>query len=195
METFATSNLIYTDEILVQEILETQNPALVSQLYDRYLNRIYRKAVSFVKDAELAEDLTHDIFIKILMSLSSFKGKAKFSTWVYSITYNYCVDYIRRRQKEPIVHNENEFTGNTEPLDEVDSHAEWVEIQGSRLGRILDMLNVEEKSILLMKYQDDLSIKEIQDIFDLSESAAKMRIKRAKEKVQLLYKKMYNELN
>ncbi len=195
MEAFATSNLIYTDEILVQEILETQNPALVSQLYDRYLNRIYRKAVSFVKDAELAEDLTHDIFIKILMSLSSFKGKAKFSTWVYSITYNYCVDYIRRRQKEPIVHNENEFTENTEPLDEVDSHAEWVEIQGSRLGRILDMLNVEEKSILLMKYQDDLSIKEIQDIFDLSESAAKMRIKRAKEKVQLLYKKMYNELN
>ncbi|MBK8443442.1 MAG: RNA polymerase sigma factor [Sphingobacteriales bacterium] len=187
--------MIYTDEILVQEILETQNPALVSQLYDRYLNRIYRKAVSFVKDAELAEDLTHDIFIKILMSLSSFKGKAKFSTWVYSITYNYCVDYIRRRQKEPIVHNENEFTGNTEPLDEVDSHAEWVEIQGSRLGKILDMLNVEEKSILLMKYQDDLSIKEIQDIFDLSESAAKMRIKRAKEKVQLLYKKMYNELN
>jgi len=195
LEAFATSNLIYTDEILVQEILETQNPALVSQLYDRYLNRIYRKAVSFVKDAELAEDLTHDIFIKILMSLSSFKGKAKFSTWVYSITYNYCVDYIRRRQKEPIVHNENEFTENTEPLDEVDSHAEWVEIQGSRLGRILDMLNVEEKSILLMKYQDDLSIKEIQDIFDLSESAAKMRIKRAKEKVQLLYKKMYNELN
>ena len=195
MEAFATSNLIYTDEILVQEILETQNPALVSQLYDRYLNRIYRKAVSFVKDAELAEDLTHDIFIKILMSLSSFKGKAKFSTWVYSITYNYCVDYIRRRQKEPIVHNENEFTENTEPLDEVDSHAEWVEIQGSRLGRILDMLNVEEKSILLMKYHDDLSIKEIQDIFDLSESAAKMRIKRAKEKVQLLYNKMYNELN
>ena len=126
------------------------------------------------------------------MSLSSFKGKSKFSTWVYSITYNYCIDYIRKRNKNAFIVSDKD----TELKDTEDVHDDWnetLEMKASRLHKLLDEISLEDKTILLMKYQEDLSIKDIQEIFDISESATKMRIKRAKEKVQMLYIKEYKE--
>jgi len=66
-----------------------------------------------------------------------------------------------------------------------------LEIKLERLKKILEMINVEDKSILLMKYLDGLSIKDIASIKDKSESAIKMKIKRAKEKFMKVYRKQY----
>ena len=66
-----------------------------------------------------------------------------------------------------------------------------LEVKLERLKKILEMINVEDKSILLMKYMDGLSIKDIASIKDKSESAIKMKIKRAKEKFMKVYRKQY----
>lgn len=182
-----------TDEEIVREIVASQNPDFVGVLYERYTDKIFRKAISFVKDKETAEDLTHDIFLKILLSLASFKGKSKFSTWVYSVTYNFCIDYLRKRQKHRFSSMSYDMADDNEPIDDIDDTSAFLEMKVSRLQEVLELLNIDEKMILLMKYKDGLSIKQIQTAFDLSESAVKMRIKRAKEKVQKLYKEKYKD--
>lgn len=180
-----------SDEDIVKLIIETQDSSLVEVLYKRYSVKIYRKCLTFVKDSLLAEDLTHDIFIKILMNLSKFKHKSKFSTWIYSITYNYCIDFLRKDRKHKFSSlPENE----TMPLAADDSEdAELKEIESTRLLYLLDQVNTDEKMILIMKYQDGLSIKEIQGVFEVSESAIKMRIKRAKDKMRKLYRENYKD--
>lgn len=180
-----------SDEELIQEIVETQNSVKIGVLYERYADKVYRKCLSFVKDEAIAEDLTHDIFIKLYMNLASFKGKSKFSTWLYSITYNFCIDYIRKRKKRKTVSVEEE-RGFVDDM-EVESLDDFQDMKVTQLAAVLEQVKVEEKMILLMKYRENMSIKDIQESLNVSESAVKMRIKRAKEKVRKLYHQNYAE--
>lgn len=180
---FKTMNLKkLTDEQLVALFIDTQKNAYFEQLYDRYSDKVYRKCLSFVKDDAKAEDFTHDIFLKLVLNLSSYKETAKFSTWLYSITYNYCIDQTRVSKKYSEVGLDDNFDA---PDD--DDDAQMAELEAQRLNKAMQQILPEEKSILMMKYQDDLSIKEISDSLDISESAVKMRLLRAKEKLRKVY--------
>lgn len=181
-----------SDEELIEEIVRSQDSRLVEVLYERYADKVYRRCISFVKEASIAEDLTHDIFIKVYLNLGRFKQKSKFSTWLYSITYNFCVDYVRKKQKDNVVDmedKEGEITGR-----DIDTADDLDHIALDRLTELLEQLKSEDKLILLMKYRDDMSIKDIQVAFNISESAVKMRIKRAKEKLKSLYCETYEEI-
>jgi len=180
-----------SDEDVIKLILQAGEMTHVEVLYNRYCDKVYRKCISFVKEPSIAEDITHDIFMKVYFNLHSYKSKSKFSTWLYSITYNFCIDYLRKGKKQKFVSLENE--------DRVVNNLEFEEVEDvpfiapDRLNKIMEMVTPEEKAILLMKYQDGMSIKEIKSIFSISESATKMRIKRAKEKVRNLYYQLYKE--
>ena len=172
----------FTDEQLVAHFIETQKNLYFEQLYDRYSDKVYRKCLSFVKDDAKAEDFTHDIFLKLVLNLSSYKETAKFSTWLYSITYNYCIDQTRVSKKYAEVGLDDNFD-----VSDDDDDAEIAELEAQQLNKAMKLILPEEKSILMMKYQDDLSIKEISDSLDISESAVKMRLLRAKEKLRKVY--------
>lgn len=180
-----------SDEEAVEQYLRTQNVNYFNLIYDRYTNKVYAKCISMLKDNEAAEDATQEIFVKILLSLSRFTGKSKFSTWIYSITYNYCIDMIRREKKDMEV-AVNDFS-RIDPEDDNLHDAEILETNISRLRVILNHMSAEDKSILMMKYQDDLSIREICDMLNKTESAIKMKILRAKEKFLKIYREIYNE--
>ena len=171
-----------SDEELVRLYVESQRNSYFEELYDRYSDKVYRKCVSFVKNQAQAEDYTHDIFLRLVLKIGSFKENSKFSTWLYSITYNYCMDQLRIAKR----HGEVAMADNFDFEEEVDDK-ELLEIQSHDLNKALDKISAEEKAILLMKYQDDFSIKEIADTFNLTESAVKMRLMRTKEKVKKLY--------
>ena len=185
----AKKNKDLTDEQVIERIIASQDPAMVEILYQRYAPKVYRKCISFVKEDDIAENLTHDIFIKVYLNLSSFKQKSKFSTWLYSITYNFCIDYLRKSKKQQVYNldDQKEIVGDAD----IDSLAELKGIELKRLKQLLEKVKPEEKMILLMKYREEMSIKEIQAVFQISESAVKMRIKRAKEKVRFLYETHY----
>ena len=180
-----------SDEEAVEQYLRTQNVNYFNLIYDRYTNKVYAKCISMLKDNEAAEDAAQEIFVKILLSLSRFTGKSKFSTWIYSITYNYCIDMIRREKKDMEV-AVNDFS-RIDTEDDNLHDAEILETNISRLRVILNHMSAEDKSILMMKYQDDLSIREICDMLNKTESAIKMKILRAKEKFLKIYREIYNE--
>ncbi len=175
------------DEELVRLYLATQNDKYFSELYRRYSGKIYAKCLSFLKDEQEAVDGVHDIFMKILVSLSRFEEKSKFSTWLFSISYNYCIDELRKSKKI-----------QQSPIDEIqdekdwedDDSQDWIEqFSTAEINTILDMLHPQDKAVLLMKYLDGFSIKEIAEVMNKSESAIKMKIKRSKERFRNFYYK------
>lgn len=187
-----SQNSTLSDEDIIRQITESKNPRMVDVLYERYADKVYRKCLSFVKDEALAEDLTHDIFIKLYFNLNSFKFKSKFSTWLYSVTYNFCIDYIRKSKKRRYLSFEDKQVPETEIDDRFIETTEDLEyMKTDRLVKILDLIKPKDKIILNMKYKEEMSIKEIQEVLKISESAVKMRIKRAKDNIKKIYEQQY----
>jgi len=180
-----------SDEEVINLYLKSRSSSYFTMLYSRYSGKVYSKCISLLKDEQLSDDATQDIFLKIYLNLAKFSGKSKFSTWVYSITYNYCIDYIRRKKKERNIFSEDiENVG--EPLEDIND-SELLEIEVSRLKKVLNVIPVGDRAVLLMKYQDDMSIRDIAGVLEKSESAIKMKIKRAKHKAKSSYKDLYKD--
>ena len=142
-----------------------------------------------LKNEAQAQDATQEIFTKIFLNLSKFSERSKFSTWVYSITYNFCIDYLRKKKKEKKLFSD-ELEDPPDIIEEV-SDESLLEMEVKRLDTVLKAIPTGDRAVLLMKYQDDLSIKEIAEILDKTESAIKMKIKRAKHKAQKVYRDIF----
>lgn len=181
-----------SDGEIIKRITENGKSHLFEILYNRYYCKILDKSYSLVKNGELAADLTRDILSKVYEKLSSFKGNSSFGSWIYSITYNHCIDYLREKKKlhYPDWNMQNDLP---EIIDEVEEDNTLINYD--RLLKLLDLIHTEEKALLIMKYQDDLSLKEIGEALRISESATKMRIKRAKARLLYLYKNLYGSYN
>jgi len=169
-----------SDEDVVKEFVASNNVAFFDILYKRYSGKVFGKCLSILKSENEAEDAMH---------LSKFSGRSKFSTWLYSITYNFCIDSIRRRKKDKSVLVEDMSSEHDTAEDDIEDRF-IMETNVKRLKVILEELPAGDKAILLMKYQDDFSIREISEMLNKSESAVKMKIKRAKQK----FKKLHSEL-
>ena len=178
-----------TDEEVINKYLATQSSVYFSILYDRYITKVYSKCISLLKNNAKAQDAAQEIFIKIFTNLAKFNKKSKFSTWVYSITYNFCIDTIRKQKKKNKLFSDEENEGK-EIIEEVDDKV-LLEMELERLKLVLDLLNVDDKSVLIMKYKEGLSIRDISHVFGKTESAIKMKIKRAKHKCQRLYNETF----
>jgi RNA polymerase sigma-70 factor (ECF subfamily) len=180
----------HSDTELIALYLREQNTSYFTQLYRRYASKVFAKCISMLGDEGLARDATQDIFIKILLNLSKFTEQSSFSTWVYSITYNYCIDMIRKKKKVPLLFTEDVGKVSRETEVEVPDSV-LLEMKQERLAVVLDRLPPGDKAILMMKYIDDLQIKDIGDILGKTESAIKMQIMRAKQKAQVIYDELY----
>ena len=180
-----------TDEELVMELQRRMDAERFGVLYDRYSSKVFQKCIGMTRDRDLAKDLTHDIFLKVFVNLSKFDHRSKFGTWLYSITYNYCLDHLRKTQnkrKEDIDERVQEGAADEDAYE-----AELLGLRAERLDEVISKLGADDRALLLMKYQEDLSIKDIMETMALSESAVKMRIMRARGKAMELYVELYPE--
>ncbi|MCC7466379.1 MAG: sigma-70 family RNA polymerase sigma factor [Saprospiraceae bacterium] len=179
-----------SDTQLIALYLREQDARYFSQLYRRYAGKVFAKCISMLADHGLARDATQDVFIKILLNLSKFTEQSSFSTWVYSITYNYCIDLIRKKKKNILIFSED--VGRISKETEVElPDSVILEMETTRLEKVMEKLPIGDKAILNMKYIDDMSIKEIGDVLNKTESAIKMQIMRAKHRAQSLYEEIY----
>jgi len=90
---------INNDQIIIDQILEGDTNAF-SVLVDRYKDLVFTLAIRMVKNREEAEEVSQDTFIKVYKSLSKFKGNSKFSTWIYKVAYNTCLDRLKKIKRE-----------------------------------------------------------------------------------------------
>ena len=178
-----------SDEQLVEKIMIEGKSELFQILYNRYFPKVKDKCYSFLKNKNQSDEFANDILSKAYEKLNSFKGKAHFSSWLYSISYNTIIDYLRKKKQlhYPNWNQENELP---EIIDETDT--EMNELSYDKLMEVFEKIHPEEKALLLMKYQDLLSLREIAASLSVSEDAAKMRLKRARARVVYLYHHLFS---
>ena len=174
------------DEEIIRRIIQDKDPELFSILHRRYYKKVVDKSFSFIKDKALSEEFANDILSKAYEKLDGFKGNASFSSWLFSITYNQCIDYMRLQKK---LHYPDWNRDNVIPeiIDETEEDLSVTSYDD--LLRLLEMIHPEEKVLILMKYQDGISLREMGETLRISEDAVKMRLKRARTRIVYLRKK------
>jgi RNA polymerase sigma-70 factor (ECF subfamily) len=177
---------LLSDEELVEKIVSTNNTLLFGILYDRYADRIYTKCSGFARSDDEAEDLTQDVFLTLYLKLGSFRGISKFSSWVYSLTYNFCVNYVSRNKGRKISEQSEQLHGQDYLAIEAEDRS-FFHMRSDKLRTALDRIPADDKTLLLLKYQDDVSVKDLAALLNLGESAVKMRLKRAKARTLATY--------
>jgi RNA polymerase sigma factor (sigma-70 family) len=175
-----------SDSEIIREYLRTQNASLFSILYRRYAQKVFGKCYSILRNEEEARDAVQDIFVKIMQNLANFGEKSQFSTWVYSITYNFCIDIVRKKKKEKTMFSDDIERAPDVAEDDVKDEF-LMEMEVKHLKIVLEKLPTGDRAIILMKYQDDMSIRDIAEVLEKTESAVKMKIKRAKEKARDIF--------
>ena len=179
------------DEEVIRQYLNTSPNDCFETLYNRYVGKVYNRCLSITKDSEKAHDFTHDIFIRMFARLDRFEERSTFSTWLYSISYNYCIDQIR-------VSKRLETTALADNIDiqsPTNEEAERTEYSMQQLTQAMNAIAPQEAQILRLKYQEGLDVQQIADKLNLKNSAVKMRLKRARDRVRSLCdKSVYQSL-
>ena len=165
------------DEELVRLYIATKKQSYFETLYGRYYRKVYRKCIQLVKDPDLAQDYTHDIFMQVILKVDRFQERSMFATWLYALTRNYCISKLRNGH--PVSYmllDEFEFTA--------DDYGEPTEHKLHLLQEALSLLPAEEVSLLIMKYNEELDLIQIGKQLTLTVGAVKMRLKRSREKLK-----------
>lgn len=170
------------DEELIRQYVTTHENDYFETLYNRYVSKVYKRCFSLTKDNAKAQDFTHDIFLRVMASLGTFKYRSAFSTWLYSISYNYCMDQLRLANRTPTV---SILDDAAYPLTEADD-TDLMDYQLQHLSRILATISPDEIVFLRLKYEDGMNIKDIARQFNLKDSTVKMRLKRMRDKIRRL---------
>lgn len=153
-------------------------------------NKVYSLAFRMVNDREEAADLAQEAFLKVWQGLPSFQGESSFSTWVYRLTTNLCIDYIRKQKRrqgiEPVASLDDLESGIGEPVDweqDPHRHVERGELHVA-LARALQVLPDHHRQILVMRELSGLSYQEIGQALELDLGTVKSRIARARKGLQ-----------
>ncbi len=171
-----SENWNITDEQLVRNYLAGDTSCL-GILYERHFNKVYFKCLSFTKKNDEAYDLVHEIFLKTFDKLHLFKGNSEFTTWLYRITQNFCIEYYRKNKR---------FTYSDLAkwvYDIADEEYEPSKLDNLSIDTVINSISESEQLMLRLKYLEGKSVKELQDQFQLGASAIKMRLQRAKQKI------------
>ena len=166
-------------------LLKKGDMSAMSELYQRYFSTVQRKCIAFTKDEEEAFDFAQEIMIRVMEKIASFRGASSFSTWLYALTFNYCIDQQRKKKKTCSCSISNAMSIGYETYFEIPGESED-EMLDSKI-QVLSKIENEDIELLVLKYQYNKTIREIQGIYNLSASAVKMRLLRAKNKVTRIH--------
>ena len=164
----------------LMRIVQAGDMSPATEIYDRYSTRIYNFAYRFLRNSEAAEDATQEVFVKMLKHANQFHGDAKLSTWLFSITANWCRDYLRK--------SDNKAKEAEDVLISLPAPAELAPDRNLerredelRVQRALGALTPEQREAILLSRYQGLSYAEIAQISGCSEGAVKTRVFRAME--------------
>lgn len=185
------------DQILITAI-EKGDTKAYAQLVDRYKDLVYTLAIRMLKHKEEAEEVAQDTFIKVFKSLGKFKGDSKFSTWIYKVTYNTCLDRIKKNKKHFNDVAIDEYTFNK--LDTIDNALDNIikEEKSTLIKQCINKLPEDSSALLTLFYFEELSLDEISKIINIEANTVKVKLFRARKKLAVIleqYLQPQNSLN
>lgn len=174
-------------EVEIIQSIQSGNTKVFRILVERYQDMVFRTTIGFTHNQEDAEDLTQEVFVKVFQSLNSFQGKSEFSTWLYRITVNMALNFVRRKkierffdfsdeQLQPILHQQksDENPEQTMINDESDQ----------LIRNAIDKLSAKQRTAFVLSRYEELSQKEIAAIMQTTVGAVEQHLQRAKGNLQ-----------
>jgi len=152
---------------------QQNDEAAFAQLYEKYFDKIYRYISMKIGDRFEAEDMTQQVFLKALKSISSFKWQdVPFSAWLYRIAHNQIVDYLRRKTRRPTAPLEDAVLHAEEPGGGPQTQAETA-CDIETLVAATQKLTPAQREVIALRFTSDLPIAEVSRIMGKSEGAVK----------------------
>ena len=174
-----------TDEQLAIRFQSEGDGAAFGELYQRHYSKLYHYCYTIVHNAEEAADLTQDTFAKAAEKIGHLKAPSLFSSWLFRIAHNRCIDRAKDRQRRQAVSTDGPLQLADVAFDLEAALAEEAAI--NRIALLMEELSPESRTMLLAKYCEGRSIHELTELWGISESAVKMRLARARNRVLSLY--------
>ncbi|MCG2615970.1 sigma-70 family RNA polymerase sigma factor [Terrimonas sp. NA20] len=158
--------------------MSSLQPIQFDSLYEQYHEMVFQLCTGFLKgDREMAADLTQDVFINTWNAWSSYRGEASHKTWIYRITVNTCLQYLRKQKNKRNVGEE-----------QLQDHAEEErtdDVHFTDLYQAIGQLNDLDRLIIMMVLEE-IDYPEISQIVGISEGNLRVRIHRIKQKLKKL---------
>ena len=176
------------DETLLIKRAQKKDSAAIEALIYAYEKRVYNIAYRYMGNDADAWDMAQESLIKIYRNVSSFRGRSSFSSWVYRLTVNTCLDGLRKRKKSPAsldqsIENGAAFQDQSAPLPE--EHVLSSE-RSAVIQRAIDTLSDDHKSVIILRDITGLSYEEIAECLGVSIGTVKSRINRGRARLKTL---------
>jgi RNA polymerase sigma-70 factor (ECF subfamily) len=160
---------VQNEESLVERARQHDQEAF-AQLYEQYFDKIYRYLVLKVGNEAEAEDMTQQVFLKALQSISSFKWRgAPFSTWLFRIAHNQAIDFLRRKTKHTSVSfDESLVASDVNPQLAVEKNSDI-----EQLISATRQLTKAQREVIVLRFAGELSVAEVARVMGKSQGAVK----------------------
>lgn len=165
---------------LVEQVLKG-NIDSFNILVNKYEFSILRFVYNTIRDKEAAEDITQEVFITVYNKLYTYNKSYKFSNWIFQISRNKCIDYVRKYKRvyEANVEDEHDIASKDVSPDQI---AEFNEVK-KLVEDFINTLNDVDKQIIILRYSNEhMTFIDISEVLNMSESAVKRRYYKTREK-------------
>ena len=173
------------------------------QLIEIYQKKVFNIALRMIGNYEDANDMAQEVFIRVFRSLKDFKEQSTFSTWIYRITTNVCLDEIRKRKNKKVVYiDEDVKNDDGEIKRQVESDDPTPELVAEKnyvkqvVNEAINMLSEEHRTVIVLRDIQGFSYEEIAKITKCPEGTVKSRINRARHALKDILstkKELFNE--
>ena len=160
------------DEVSLIRRAQQRDPVALTQLYEENFDKIYRYIVLKIGDRTEAEDMTQQVFLNALQSISSYKWKGMpFTSWLYRIAHNQVVDYFRKKSKHATVPLDESL-----PIPAVDGDPKYEverKMEIETIAMVTKKLTQSQQEVISLRFASELSIAEVAGVMGKSEGAVK----------------------
>jgi RNA polymerase sigma-70 factor, ECF subfamily len=166
------------------------------RLVERHQRRIFSLVYHLLRRREVVEDLAQEIFLKAFLAIRSFNFESSFSTWLGRVAVNHCYDYLRHERSSRVKY----FSDMTEEASQrieqgmtsersAAPDVEQQTVNRETVAALLDRASPDDRTILVLKEMEELSVEEIAQIMRLTQTAVKVRLHRARKRMMEDYRR------
>ncbi|ALX48786.1 sigma-70 family RNA polymerase sigma factor [Lentibacillus amyloliquefaciens] len=158
---------------------DKSNRELLVELMESYGDMVLRVAFTYVKERQLAEDISQEVFIRCYQSLDSFENRSSYKSWLYRITVNCCKDYVKSWSFRNLI-SKSLVKESDQNIDAVDSQVVKKEERDLLFKQVLK-LSVKLREVLIFYYYEDLTVDEAANVLEVNPNTVKSRLYRARK--------------
>ena len=170
------------DDVALVNALKAGNTNAFRFLVDKYRNLVWHIVLRMTNRQEDAEDLCQEVFIRVFKQIDRFRGDSKLSTWIGSVTYNCCVDHIRKSKREVLsvsgsIGSINLAQADVSPLlSNIDRNT-----MKKLVHKIIEKMPLQYRTVITLFHLEEFSYREIEEITGMPEGTVKSYLSRGRE--------------